>query len=394
MLYHLIIAAGLVSFLLNLFLNLRSLKRPSEDSHPPYPAPFTSILIPARDEEANIAACLDSLRKQDYPNFEILVLDDNSSDDTVGIVEGIAAKDNRIRLIRGEILPEGWAGKPFACYQLARQARGSWLLFTDADTIHAPHMLRSMLTLALNLRPSMLSGFPRQLAASLPQKVAIPVLYFIIMSWLPLWWLQRSKKPKPSLAIGQFLLFPRDEYWRIGGHKAVMSKVMEDVWLGIEVSRHGGRHIAVDLSPVVSCNMYHNVGAMWEGFIKWVYSVAVMSPLVLAALMAAGYIFFLAPFYSLWNELFVLTTPTGWRAIIIFQVATIMLMRWMIDRHFKEPVISTVLHPVGFSFLFLSCLYAVYQRSVGAGFYWKKRLYGRETCRQQTQLETLDRRQH
>ena len=189
MLYHLIIAAGLVSFLLNLFLNLRSLKRPSEDSHPPHPAPFTSILIPARDEEANIAACLDSLRKQDYPNFEILVLDDNSSDDTVGIVEGIAAKDNRVRLIRGEILPEGWAGKPFACYQLARQARGSWLLFTDADTIHAPHMLRSMLTLALNLKPSMLSGFPRQLAASLPQKVAIPVLYFIIMSWLPLWWL-------------------------------------------------------------------------------------------------------------------------------------------------------------------------------------------------------------
>ena len=392
MLYHLIIAAGLISFLLNLFLNLRSLKRPSEDSHLPHPAPFTSILIPARDEEANIATCLESLRKQDYPNLEILVLDDNSSDNTAGIVEQIAAKDNRIRLLRGNPLPEGWAGKPFACYQLAKQARGSWLLFTDADTIHEPHMLRSMLTLALKLKPSMLSGFPRQLAISLPQKVAIPVLYFIILSWLPLWWLQRSRKPKPSLAIGQFLLFPKEEYWRIGGHKAVMSKVMEDVWLGIEVSRHGGRHIAVDLSPVVSCNMYHNVGAMWEGFIKWVYSVAVMSPLVLAALMAVGYIFFLAPFYWLWNELFVVATPTDWRALIIFQVATILLMRWMLDRHFKEPVVSTLLHPIGFSFLFLASLYAGWQRLVGAGFYWKKRLYGRESRETQAQVETLDQR--
>jgi len=391
MLYHVIIAVGLVSFLLNLFLNLRSLRRPPSDGSIPQPAPLTSILIPARDEEANIATCLESLRKQDYPNFEILVLDDNSSDNTAGIVERIADEDNRIRLITGDPLPEGWAGKPFACYQLAEQAKGSWLLFTDADTIHAPNMLRSVLALALKLRPSLLSGFPRQLAGSLPQKVVIPVFYFIILSWLPLWWLQRSKKPKPSLAIGQFLLFPREEYWRIGGHKAVMSKVLEDVWLGIEVIRHGGRHIAIDLSPVVSCNMYHNVGAMWEGFIKWVYSIAILSPVALVGLLAAGYVFYLAPFYSLWKELFVVAAPTDWRAIIIFQVAMILLMRLMLDRHFKGPVVSTILHPAGFSFIFLASLYAGWQRSVGAGFHWKKRLYGRESREPETQLETLDR---
>jgi len=391
MLYQVIIAAGLVSFLLNLLLNLRSLRRPLSDGSIPEPAPFISVLIPARDEQANMVACLESLQKQDYPNFEILVLDDNSSDDTAGIVERIATKDSRIRLLRGEPLPEGWAGKPFACYQLAKQAGGSWLLFTDADTTHAPNMLRGILALALKLRPSLLSGFPRQLAFSLPQKVAIPIFYFIILSWLPLWWLQRSKKPKPSLAIGQFLLFPREEYWRIGGHKAVMSKVLEDVWLGIEVNRHGGRHVAVDLSPVVSCNMYHTVGAMWEGFIKWVYSVALLSPVALGGLMVAGYVFFLAPFYWLWNELFVVATPTEWQAIIIFQVATILLIRWIIDRHFREPVVSTLLHPVGFSIILLACLYAGWQRWVGAGFYWKKRLYGQESRDEQTQLETLDR---
>jgi len=123
------------------------------------------------------------------------------------------------------------------------------------------------------------------------------------------------------LAIGQFLLFPREECWRIGGHKAVKSRILEDVWLGVEVTRRGGRHLAVDLSPVVSCHAYHSLGAMWEGFIKWTYSVAALSPAGLVGLIIAGHVFFLAPFYWLWKELFVVAVPSDWRAIIILQVA-------------------------------------------------------------------------
>lgn len=379
MLYQEIIAIGLFIFMLNLILNLRSLKKPRSDSKIPDPAPLISVLIPARDEEANIAPCLESLQKQDYPNFEVLVLDDNSSDNTYRVVERIAAGDSHIRLLRGESLPEGWAGKPFACHQLAKEARGSWLLFVDADTTHAPHMLRSMLALALEQGPSLISGFPRQIAASLPQKVAIPVLYFIIMSWLPLWWLQSSKKHKSSLAIGQFLLFPAEEYRRIGGHEAVKSRILEDVWLGVEVNRHGGKQLAVDLSGVVSCNMYHSVGAMFEGFTKWVYSVASLSKIGLVLLLVAGYLFYLAPFYWLWNELFVVEAPSAWRFIVIFQVAFILVMRWMADRYFRESIISTFLHPVGFSFLFVTALYAGARQAVGTGVQWKDRLYSRES---------------
>ncbi len=379
MLYQVIVTAGLVIFLLNLILNLRNLKVPRLDSKMPEPAPLVSVLIPARNEEANIATCLESLRKQGYPNFEILVLDDNSSDNTATIVNQIAVKDDRIRLFCGEPLPEGWAGKPFACYQLAKKASGSWLLFVDADTIHAPHMLRSVIAQALELKPSLLSGFPRQLANNFLQKVAIPVLYFVILSWLPLWWLQRSKEPKPSLAIGQFLLFPTEEYWRIDGHRAVKSRILEDVWLGVEVNRHGGRHIAVDLSTVVSCNMYRDLGEMWEGFIKWIYSVAALSTAALVGLLIAGYIFFLAPFYWLWNELFIVDATLTLRAIIMSQVAIILVMRWLVDNNFKEPVISTFLHPVGFLFLFVSGLYAGARKVLGAGVYWKNRLYGKES---------------
>jgi chlorobactene glucosyltransferase len=279
MLYQLIIAAALAIFLANLLLNLKNIRKPDIASRPPHPAPLISVLVPARDEEENIGDCLESLQKQDYPDFEILVLDDNSADRTAEIVAGLAAQDERVRLISGEPLPEDWAGKPFACYQLAKAARGEWLLFVDADTVHAPHMLRSVLDLALKSKASMLSGFPRQLASTLPLKIVMPLMYFVILGWLPLWWLQRAKTPKPSLAIGQFLLFPRDEYWRMGGHKAVQSRIAEDVWLGIEVCRHGGRHVAVDLSSVVECNMYRNIGAAWHGLGRSIYSVTAMSPL-------------------------------------------------------------------------------------------------------------------
>jgi len=379
MLFQGIIAAGLFIFMLNLTLNLKNIKTVRRDEKIPEPAPLISVLVPARDEELNIATCLDSLQKQDYPNYEIVVLDDNSSDNTGEIVDNIAASDPRIRPLRGEPLPKGWTGKSFACYQLAKQALGSWLLFVDADTIHAPHMLRGALAQALRLNSSLLSGFPRQLASSLPQKIAIPVLYFIILTWFPLWWLQRAKDPRPSLAIGQFLLFPREEYWRIGSHEAVKSRILEDVWLGVEISRRGGRQVAVDLSPAVSCNMYHNVGAMLEGFIKWIYSVASLSPIALTVMMAAAYFFYLAPFYSLWRELFVVMSPTGLRAIVISQVGMILFMRWLVDNRFKEPFVSVFLHPLGLSFLFLAAFCAVFRRAVGAGVRWKERLYSRES---------------
>ena len=379
MLYQVIIAVGLAAFLINLLLNLKNLKTPDVNSKIPQPAPLISVLVPARDEEANIRTCLESLQQQDYPNFEIIVLDDNSTDNTASIVNEMASKDNRIHLLYGEPLPDDWAGKPFACYQLAQKAKGLWLLFVDADTIHAPHMLRSVLSLALEQKTSLLSGFPRQLANSLPQKIVIPVMYFIILGWLPLWWLHRSRKPKPSMAIGQFFLFPRDEYWRIGGHKAVHGKIVEDVWMGIEMTRHGGRHIAVDLSPVVSCNMYRDIRSMWHGLGKSIYSIAAMAPISLAGLLLAAYFFYIAPFFWLWKGFFVMPESILWRGLVIFQVAVMLFMRWLIDNRFREPSISIWFHPFGMLFYFFNVLYSGGRWLVGAGVTWKERFYGKES---------------
>jgi chlorobactene glucosyltransferase len=379
MLYQLIIAAGLVIFLANLLLNLKNLRVPDSRAAVPRPAPLISVLVPARDEEDNIEACLESLLGQDYPNFEVLVLDDNSEDNTAAIVSRMAVRDSRLRLIRGSPLPTDWAGKPFACYQLAREASGSWLLFVDADTTHAPHMLRGVLAMAEEAGASLLSGFPRQLADTLPLKIVMPLMYFVILGWLPLWWLRRSVRPRPSLAIGQFLLFPAAEYWRIGGHKAVQSRIVEDVWLGIEMSRRGGRHVVVDLSSVVSCQMYASISAAWSGLGRSIYSITAMSPVGLLGLVLAAYFFYVVPFYWLWNGIFMSDVPFTWLVVVAFQVAVIMLIRWLVDNRFKEPNVSVWFHVFGFLFLFANVLYFSGRWLVGAGVSWKERVYGGES---------------
>ena len=381
MLYQGIIALCLTVFMVNLILNLRSLhKLGDEKEELPEPLPLISILIPSRNEESDIVTCLESLRRQDYPNYEILVLDDNSSDNTAAVVEEIAAADPRVKLLRGEPLPQGWAGKPFACHQLAAQARGSWLLFTDADTIHAPAMLRSALAYAHNNRLALLSGFPLQHAVSLSQRVVIPVMYFIILSWFPLWWLQGSRKPKPGLAIGQFLFLSAQDYREIGGHEAVKSRILEDVWLGFEIARHGKRQATVDLSRVVACRMYEGLGDLWEGFTKWTYSVSSLSPWIFGLMMLAGFGFFIAPFALMaWHFSPVLADYDWFLLIIIIQLLVIMLMRGLVDHRFHHSRLYSMSHPVGISFMLLSGVYGATKRFTGAGVRWKQRLYRPES---------------
>jgi hypothetical protein len=157
---------------------------------------------------------------------------------------------------------------------------------------------------------------------------------------------------------------------------AVKDRILEDVWLGVETVRHGGRHVAIDLSTVFYCRMYRDVGKMWEGFVKWIYSIAALSPVALVGLLAAAFVFYLAPFYWLWNGFLSTAAPTDWRFIVAFQVAMLIFMRWLVEHHFKQSLLSTFLHPIGFSFLFAAGLYGGWREVVGLGVRWKERLYG------------------
>jgi chlorobactene glucosyltransferase len=376
MLYQQIVCILLAAILFNLLLNLRALRKPKSDIELPAPAPLISILVPARNEEANICVCLESLRQQDYPNFEILVLDDSSTDGTADIVARIASEDSRVRLLRGKPLSPGWAGKTFACHQLAQEARGSWLLFTDADTVHAPAMLRRVLGVALISRAALISGFPYQRTTSIWQKTAMPILfYFMLLCWMPFWWLQRSRCRMPSVAIGQFLFFSAEEYRSIGGHEAVKSRIVEDVWLGIEVSRHKYRQLTLDLSSLVSCQMYREFGSMWDGITRWLYTVASLSAVSLVGMIAVVLLLFLAPFVWLVYGLLLAQPAFAWEVLVMLQVAIVFLARFLAGRRFSQSKTSIILHPIGVAFLLLVSFYASYQYLTGAGVKWKGRVY-------------------
>lgn len=378
MLYQIVITIILIVLAVNIVFNLRSLKKPDKKTKPIASPPLVSVLIPARNEEQNIKQCVESLLNQNYRNYEIIVLDDNSYDNTDKIVSELAGKDNRLTLLKGEQLPADWAGKPFACYQLARKAKGDWLLFVDADTISQPEMLNSTVQIALESKPALLSGFPRQITRGLAQTVVIPLIYFVML-WVPLWWIKQLSKPKPSLALGQFLMFPTDEYWKIGGHSAVKSRIIEDVWMSYEITKHGGRHLTIDLTSVFSCNMYHDIGSMWEGFKKWMYSVSILSPLVLILLLIIAYVLFLSPFVFLWYELFMAPAPVDWLYLIIFQVILVLFMRIIADNHFKASLVSSFLHPLGLTYLIATVIYTFIEQLLGKGVKWKDRCYSHKS---------------
>lgn len=378
--YQGIITAFLAIFAINLILNLRSLHRlGKDDGEPPETLPLISILIPARNEERNIATCVESLLKQDYPSYEILVLDDNSSDSTAAIIESMAARDSRVRLLRGKPLAAGWAGKPFACAQLAAAAGGDWLLFTDADTVHAPNMLSSALAYSHSHKLSLLSGFPMQGTVSLSQRVVIPLIYFFVLSFLPLWLLQRLKKPKPGFSFGQFLFFKADDYRAMGGHEAVRSRIVEDLWLGLEIARRGKRQGVVDLTQVVACRMYTGLGELYNGLNKIFYSMTSLSPLifVLAIIVVAG--LFLTPFILVAGHFIPILPDWGWSTVIALQVALILLMRLLIDLRFHQSRRYLISHPAGISFLVLCGFRGAISRITGAGVEWKQRHYSHDS---------------
>jgi chlorobactene glucosyltransferase len=375
------ITLGLSALLINLLLNLRALHRLGSDKGSlPEDLPLISVLIPARNEEEDIVPCLESLRQQDYPAFEILVLDDNSTDRTAERVAEVVAADPRIRLLRGQPLPQGWAGKPYACHQLAAEARGSWLLFTDADTIHAPAMLRSALAYAHEYKLSLISGLPLQKTVSFSQRVVVPAMYFIILCCMPLWWVQGSRRPKPGLVIGQFIFVSAADYREVGGHEAVRSRILEDIWLGFTMARRGKRLGVVDLSGVVSCRMYEGVGDLWEGFGKFAYSIASLGTwlFVLIALGVMG--LFVTPFILMASHLSPWLPKFGdWFAIIVAQVVLILVMRILVDRRFSYKRRYFVSLPAGVLFLLASGVWAWKRRHTGGGVSWKDRTYKPDT---------------
>lgn len=232
------------------------------------PNPLVSILVPARNETRNIVGCVQSLLGQDYAPLEILVLDDNSTDNTAALVEALAAQDARLQILAGRALPADWLGKHWACQQLAQAAKGSLLLFTDADTRYAPQAVGQAVAALQAQHADLVSALPLQIMEAWGEQFIVPLIPWSLLCFFPLAVAHRIRWQPLVTAIGQLMLFRRAAYDRLGGHAAVRTQVVDDIALAQRLVAQGGRWRLLDAGSLVTCRMYHTFGEALDGLSK------------------------------------------------------------------------------------------------------------------------------
>jgi glycosyltransferase involved in cell wall biosynthesis len=264
--------------------------------------PQVSVIIPARNEEANLGSCLDSLMDQGKLSFEVIVVNDHSTDRTKEIAESFPG----VRVIDAGTLPPGWTGKNNAVATGARAARANWFLFTDADTVHLPGSLARALSEAKENAADLLSYSPQQLAGTFWEKAALPVVFAELARQFPP---SQVSDPKSSAAAanGQYILVTREAYEAVGGHAALASSILEDVALARAVKASGRKIRFRYAADAVRTRMYRNFQQLREG---WTKNLALLFP-HLARLAAKMLLLWSIPLAAVSWMLFVSITANG-----------------------------------------------------------------------------------
>jgi len=253
-------------------------RRPALELLPADPdGPAVSVIIPARNEGANIAGVVESVLASTYRDLEVIVVDDRSTDDTADVADAIAARDARVRVVRGADLPAGWYGKPWACVQGARAARGTILCFTDADTRHQPALLAHSVSALQRDRVGLLTVAPKQVCGSFWERVVMPHFWFVLGLRYHPSRVNVATRTRDAVANGQFVMMTRADYDAVGGHETVRAEVAEDVALAHAVVRSGRRLGLYFAEPLIETRMYQSFGQIVEGWSKNVYLGARLS---------------------------------------------------------------------------------------------------------------------
>jgi chlorobactene glucosyltransferase len=267
-----------------------------------------SAIIPARNEEANIGRAVRSVAAQQGVR-EIIVVDDQSSDRTAEILEKLRAEVSALRVIHLDALPPGWLGKTHAVARGAREAKGEWLLFTDADTLHLPESLAVLIDRAEREQVDLLSLSPGQETLTWWEKAVVPMVYV----WLAKRFrFEEVNDPASSVAgaNGQYILIRRQVYERIGGHEAVRAAVLEDAALARLVKVSGGRLLFLPGSQWVTTRMYRAFPDLWQGWTKNLYLLAGEKLRPLLGTVAEFWIFDLIPLAAI--LMLSLAAASGW----------------------------------------------------------------------------------
>lgn len=323
-----------------------------------------SILVPARNEERNIMRVLSSLSSQTYPNLEIIVLDDNSTDATAAIARQFALRYSNTKVLNGSKLPEGWLGKNWACRQLADQATGEIMIFTDADNFHHPDAVSKTLAAMEKLDLDMLSAFPQQKTSSFWEILIVPMIDLIIYSGLILWSSRYIPHKAFAAANGQWIAVKKHAYDQIGGHEAVKQQVVEDVALARRFKQKGYKTLVTAGTDIVFGKMYGSFREIWFGLSKNLYGLTNFRALPFLALMSVVFSISILPFVLLLSQkyllfaLIMISANLVWKALLAF--------------FYKHNCLSVVLFPLA-TIVFIAIGVNSFVQSKWGELQWKDR---------------------
>jgi cellulose synthase/poly-beta-1,6-N-acetylglucosamine synthase-like glycosyltransferase len=326
--------------------------------------PKVSICVPLRNESANVDGLIQSLRSLTYPDLEILLLDDQSTDDTAGKIKKSIQHLDHFHLIAGKDRPQGrWVGKNWACWQMARVSTGDVLVFTDADNRHAPDSIEKSLGWMQKYNLKLLSAFPQTQNVSWWEKMVVPTVESMVYLLLPMWSVFAVKSKSLVAANGQWMVFDREKYFTSGGHAAVKSDIVEDMAMMKLIKENGCKVMTLAGTGMIYTRMYSSFREIWHGFSKNLYGIA-------------GYS--LIGFLVMWTfligaqtiPLLFLIRGTNFEAGL-FGTIIILLSRLMLWIKFKHPFWTTVFfYPLSLVITALIGLNSIWQYYFG-NYQWK-----------------------
>ncbi len=363
-LFHLALLAFLALIFAVALSNLRGWRRLASYAGRA-PAPRVSVLVPARNEAEHITPCLRALLAQDYADFEVIALDDASTDDTGAQLAALAAAEPRLRVLAGAPLPPGGLGKQWACHQLARAAAGGCLLFVDADTRLAPTALRQAMT-ALHVEDAgLVTVLPRQALVTWGERLLVPVLPWSLFCFLPVPLAHRWQWPGLSASVGQFMLFTRAAYERAGGHAAVRATPVDDIALGRRVLACGGGWRLLEGGDRVTCRMYRGFREAQAGFGRTLFAAFDDRVLPFVATWLWLALVFVAPVGVLGAAL-AGRLPAGFDVRLPLAAVMLSLLLWgLCLRRFGLPLYLAALYPLSVLLMTLTALRSVWVTRAG-----------------------------
>jgi glycosyltransferase involved in cell wall biosynthesis len=311
--------------------------------------PMVSVLIPVRNEGRIIGNLLASLAEQDYKKYEVIIGNDNSTDNTSEIVDAFAQQFQFVRKIDLPPLPEGWTGKNFAAHNITVEAKGDLFFFIDADVLITENLITSAVGYMQKSEADLLSVFPKQIINSWGERLIVPLMNLVLLSMLPLKMVYISARPSLSAGIGQFLMFTRKAYELSGGHSNIRNRIAEDIELIRSAKKKKMKVLTMLDGGLISCRMYSSFIDAFNGYSKNFFPASSLSPLIFILVFLIYTLVFLMPFIMVFfNILYIIPL------IIIFCI------RILVSLKSKQEIGDILLHPVQSIILFITGLRSVF----------------------------------